>query len=143
MKTKTNKLFSSALDIFFPVLFIGMLICGFLFYDDLTFIPELSFCAANSPETLISIIQNLCQVPVLRRVVLILNTKIIFILVIYAIIFFSIFSFLKRIGYKELKKSTEQIETKENKEKVKKQGIYIFFITLILIIMVIAIFGIE
>ncbi|MDC0525317.1 hypothetical protein OAN82_04135 [Pelagibacteraceae bacterium] len=136
MKKKTNQLIS---DVFFPILGIGMLIFGFVLYDNLTFIPELSFCSANSSETFIKIIQNLCGVPFLKGIVLILNTRIIFILVIYAIIIISIYFVLNRVGFKE---PEEHIETKEEKEKWKKYQIYIFFITLIIVILLLTIFEI-
>ena len=57
-----------------PTVVIFFLISGFVVYDKLTFIPELTFCSSNPTESLLKIIQNLCEIPLLGRIVLILNT---------------------------------------------------------------------
>ena len=98
MKKKTNELISNW---FFPILVIGMLISGFVVYDKLTFIPELTFCSSNPTESLLKIIQNFCEIPILGKIVLILNTRFIVMLCIYAGILLSVYFILHRLGFKE------------------------------------------
>ena len=137
MKKKTNELISNW---FLPILGIGMLISGFVFYDKLTFVPELTFCSSNPTETLLKIFQKLCEVPILRRIVLILNTRLIVLLCIYAVIFASIYFILTRMGFKE-SEVDEHIETKEEKKKWEKYQINIFLITIVVIFLLLIFFN--
>ena len=137
MKKKTNELISNW---FLPILGIGMLISGFVFYDKLTFVPELTFCSSNPTETLLKIVQKLCEVPILKRIVLILNTRLIVLLCIYAVIFASIYFILTRMGFKE-SEVDEHIETKEEKKKWEKYQINIFLITIVVIVLLLIFFN--
>ena len=88
-----------------PTVVIFFLISGFVVYDKLTFIPELTFCSSNPTESLLKIIQNLCEIPLLGRIVLILNTRLIAMLIFFVAIFFLILTgifYLKRLGYVDL-----------------------------------------
>ena len=87
-----------------PTVVIFFLISGFVVYDKLTFIPELTFCSSNPAESFLKIIQNFCEVPFLKRIVLILNTRLIAIFIFFLVIFYGVFYlliFLKRLGYVE------------------------------------------
>ena len=87
-----------------PTVVIFFLVSGFVVYDKLIFIPELTFCSSNPTESLLKIIQNLCEVPLLGRIVLILNTRLIAIFIFFLVIFYGVFYlliFLKRLGYVE------------------------------------------
>jgi len=137
MKKKTNELISNW---FLPILGIGMLISGFVFYDKLTFVPELTFCSSNPTETLLKFVQKLCEVPILKRIVLILNTRLIVLLCIYAVIFASIYFILTRMGFKETEVD-EHIETKEEKKKWEKYQINIFLITIVVIFLLLIFFN--
>ena len=101
MNNKTKKLNVTWI---LPSLFILFFIIGFVVYDKLTFIPELTFCSSNQTESILKIIQNFCEVPLLKRIVLILNTRLIVIFIFFLAIFYGVYhllNFLKRSGYVE------------------------------------------
>jgi hypothetical protein len=87
MKKKNNKLVSY----FFSIIAIGGLIIGIIYSEKLTFIPDISFCASNP------II--LCDIPLLGRIVRILDTKFIAAIVIYVGITLSTYFILRFLGF--------------------------------------------
>lgn len=113
-------------NIIFPIIVIGGLIIGIFFSDRLTFIPDLSFCASNPIL--------LCDIPILGRIVKILDTRFIGGLLVYIGIFALAFFILRTLGFKVVdeKESEKSIkkETKKEREATKKFQIKIFFLTL-------------
>lgn len=88
---KTNALVS---NLIFPLIAIGGLIIGIIFSEKLTFIPDISFCTSKP------II--LCDIPILNKIVRVLDTRFIAAMLIYlGILLFSFFG-LRLFGYNVL-----------------------------------------
>jgi len=90
MKKKTNELISNWI---FPIIGIGGLIIGIVFSEKLTFIPDISFCVSKPIF--------LCDVPLINRLVKVLDTRFITAMLIYVVIFSSAYFILHRLGFKE------------------------------------------
>jgi len=88
---KTNALVS---NLIFPLIVIGGLIIGIIFSEKLTFIPDISFCTSKP------II--LCDIPILNRIVRVLDTRFIAAMLIYVGIFLLSFFGLKFLGFNVL-----------------------------------------
>lgn len=97
MKKKTNDLINVILGVFA----IALMISGFFVYDKLTFIPEVTFCSSSLTEPLAVFLKNFCEIPILKRFVLILNTRLIFMIAIYFAIMVVVYFILKKFGWKE------------------------------------------
>jgi len=97
MKKKTNDLINVILGVFA----IALMISGFFVYDKLTFIPEVTFCSSSLTEPLAVFLKNFCEIPILKRIVLILNTRLISMIAIYFAIMVMVFLILKQFGWKD------------------------------------------
>ena len=78
-------------NLIFPIIAIGGLIIGIIFSEKLTFIPDISFCTSKP------II--LCDIPILNKIVRVLDTRFIAAMVIYLGIFFLGFFGLRLLGF--------------------------------------------
>jgi len=119
---KTNALVS---DIIFPIIAIGGLIIGIIFSDKLTFIPDISFCTSKPIV--------LCDVPILSKIVRVLDTRFIAGMLIYAGIFLLGFFLLRLLGFNVLEEDEnnkpKKPETIKEKQATQKFQIYVFLIT--------------
>tara|TARA_Y100000591_G_C21253701_1_gene414824 strand:+ start:136 stop:438 length:303 start_codon:yes stop_codon:yes gene_type:complete len=97
MKKKTNDIITWTLWL----LNIALLVSGFIIYDKLIFLPEITFCYSSSTEPLVVFFQNFCEIPILKRFVLILNTRLVVMIASYFIILLMVFLILKKIGWKD------------------------------------------
>lgn len=97
MKKKTNDLINVILGVFA----IALMISGFFVYDKLTFIPEVTFCSSSLTEPLAVFLKNFCEIPILERFVLILNTRLISMIAIYFAIMAAVFFTLKQFGWRD------------------------------------------
>ena len=90
MNKKNNKFVS---DWGLPIIAISGLIVGIYFSDKINFIPDLSFCYSYP-----SII---CEIPIIRWVVKILDTRVITVLFIYLGIVSIAYLIFKKLGFKD------------------------------------------
>jgi hypothetical protein len=124
---KTNALVS---DIIFPIIAIGGLIIGIIFSDKLTFIPDISFCTSKPIF--------LCDVPILSKIVRILDTRFIAGMLIYAGIFLLGFFLLRLLGFNVLEEDEnnkpKKPETIKEKQATQKFQIYVLLITFFVLI---------
>ena len=122
---KTKALVS---NIIFPIIAIGGLIIGIIFSDKLTFIPDMSFCASKPIF--------LCDIPILNRIVRVLDTRFIAAMLIYVGIFLLGFFALRLHGFDVLEEydnnKQKKPETKKEKQETQKFQIYVFLITFFL-----------
>jgi len=105
MKKKTNELISNWI---FPIIGIGGLIIGIVFSEKLTFIPDISFCVSKPIF--------LCDVPLINRLVKVLDTRFITAMLIYVVIFSSAYFILHRLGFKE--PDEKEDNNKKNKDQI-------------------------
>tara|TARA_B100001057_G_C22619281_1_gene859806 strand:- start:10 stop:294 length:285 start_codon:yes stop_codon:yes gene_type:complete len=78
-----------------PIIAIGGLIIGIYLSDKITFIPDLSFCYSYP--------NIICEIPIIRWVVKILDTRVIVFFIIYLGIISSAYLIFKKLGFKESK----------------------------------------
>ena len=97
MKKKLNDLIT---NIFF-FFAIALLISGFFIYDKITFVSEITFCSSNPTESALIFLQNFCEVPILKRFVLVLNTRLLVMILAYIAILYTIIFILKKFGWRD------------------------------------------
>ena len=90
MYKKYNKFVS---DWGLPIIAVGGLIVGIYFSDKINFIPDLSFCYSYP--------NIVCEIPIIRWVVKILDTRVITVLVIYLGVISFAYLIFKKLGFKE------------------------------------------
>ena len=96
MKKKTNTFIS---DWLLPIIGLGSIFLIFFNLDKLTFVPDISFCSSYQ--------FILCDIPILRIIVRILDTRVIAGFAIYGVVFLSAYFFLKKLGFKDPEDKTK------------------------------------
>ena len=97
MKKKSNDLITNIFFFFAIALFMS----GFFIYDKITFVSEITFCSSNPIEGLLIFLQNFCEVPFLKRFVLVLNTRLLVMILVYIAILYTIIFILKKLGWRD------------------------------------------
>lgn len=97
MKKKLNNLITIIFYCFAIILFFS----GFFIYEKVTFVPEITFCSSSPTESALIFLKNFCEVPILKRLVLMLNTRLVVMIFTYIIILCLIYFILNRLGWKD------------------------------------------
>tara|TARA_Y100000389_G_scaffold73315_1_gene69982 strand:+ start:377 stop:784 length:408 start_codon:yes stop_codon:yes gene_type:complete len=132
-KNKKNSFFDFEVVLFFYVF--GSLFLSFVIVGKLDFISHHSFCLSNPIF--------LCDIPILGRVVKILDTEFLLAIFFWLLLILLFYIVSIRLGFKSKIDEVlnyQEIKTKKDKENWKKYQIYIFLVTFVVVIILLIVF---